>query len=60
MRQALLEWANNKRSITQSIVLIGMISLLLEFQKQLSRLEETMEEISATLPEVELLNTFQE
>ncbi|ALP38787.1 hypothetical protein ASL14_24120 [Paenibacillus sp. IHB B 3084] len=53
LRQALLEWANNKRSITQSMALVGMVSLLLEFQKQLSRLEETMEEISATLPEVD-------
>jgi transposase len=58
LRQALLEWANNKRSITQSMALVGMVSLLLEFQKQLSRLEETLEEISATLPEVELLKTI--
>ncbi|MNW52919.1 Transposase IS116/IS110/IS902 family protein [compost metagenome] len=58
LRQAFLEWANNKRSITQSMALVGMVSLLLEFQKQLSRLEETMEEISATLPEVELLKTI--
>lgn len=58
LRQALLEWPNQKRSISQSIALTGMVSLLLEFQSQLSGLEKHMEEISATLPEVELLKTI--
>lgn len=58
LRPAWLEWAIQKRSITQSMALLGMVSLLLEFQKQLRRLEETIREISETLPEVELLKTI--
>ncbi|RNB79735.1 IS110 family transposase [Brevibacillus fluminis] len=58
LRQAMLEWSNTKRSKSQSLALEEMVSLLLEFQNQLSRLEKHMEEISATLPEVELLKTI--
>jgi transposase len=39
------------------MALAGMVSLLLEFHNQLKRLEEQMEEISVTLPEVALLKT---
>lgn len=58
MRQAFLEWSNKKREISQSIALTGMVSLLLKFQNQLGRLEKHMEEISATIPDVELLKTI--
>lgn len=58
VRKAFFEWSNKKRGISQSIALAGMVSLLLEFQNQLSRLEKHIEETSATLPEVELLKTI--
>ncbi|MGX5763521.1 IS110 family transposase [Brevibacillus parabrevis] len=58
MDWALQEWNKGEVSPAQVMTLEGMISLLFCLQDQLGRLEEQMEEIALSLPEVELLQSI--
>ncbi|KQO18043.1 IS110 family transposase [Paenibacillus sp. Leaf72] len=58
LRQVSLNGSIEKRSSSQSIALAGMVCLLIEFQNQLSRLEEQIEDVSSKLLEVELVKTI--
>lgn len=54
----MLAWSKQVRSQSQSVALTSMVSLLLEFDKQLSHLEKQIEELALELPEVELVKSI--
>jgi transposase len=56
--ELLLAWSKQVRSQSQSVALTSMVSLLLEFDKQLSHLEKQIEELALELPEVELVKSI--
>ncbi|MGF7029442.1 transposase, partial [Paenibacillus mucilaginosus] len=58
LRERLLSWSSHNKSPAQSVALSSMISLLLEFDKQLSQLEREMDELADALPEVELVKSI--
>lgn len=58
LRELMLGWNTQVRSHSQSVALSSMVSLLLEFDKQLSHLEKQMEELAGELPEVELIKSI--
>ncbi|MGE5701597.1 MAG: IS110 family transposase [Clostridia bacterium] len=58
LERTLKEWNKEEVSPTQILMLEGMVELLCSFQDQLKRLEEQMEEIALSLPEVELLQSI--
>ncbi|WP_456289057.1 IS110 family transposase [Paenibacillus sp. AK002] len=58
LKELLLGWKTQERSQSQSIALTSMVSLLLEFDKQLNYLEKQMEELAKELPEVELIKSI--
>ncbi|WP_268624384.1 IS110 family transposase [Paenibacillus alvei] len=57
LKEVILGWNTHARSQSQSVALTSMVSLLLEFDKQLSHLEKQIEELSLELPEVELVKS---
>lgn len=58
LKELMLGWKTQERSQSQSIALTSMVSLLLEFDKQLNHLEKQMEELAEELPEVELVKSI--
>ncbi|MGN7360444.1 IS110 family transposase [Paenibacillus sp. SAF-054] len=54
----LMDWKTQERSQSETIALTSMVSLLLEFDKQLTCLEMQMEELARELPEVELVKSI--
>jgi len=58
LKELMLGWKTQERSQSQSIALTSMVSLLLEFDKQLTYLEKQMEELAGELPEVELVKSI--
>ncbi|MGE7826952.1 IS110 family transposase [Paenibacillus sp. NPDC093718] len=58
LKELMLSWKTQERSQSQSIALTSMVSLLLEFDKQLNHLEKQMEELAEELPEVELIKSI--
>ncbi|MGC5329006.1 IS110 family transposase, partial [Brevibacillus sp. SYSU BS000544] len=58
LEQTLREWNKEEISPAQILMLEGMVELLCSFQEQLKRLEEQLEEIALSLPEVELLQSI--
>ncbi|AWP28477.1 IS110 family transposase [Paenibacillus sp. Cedars] len=58
LKELMQGWKAQERSQSQSIALTSMVSLLLEFDKQLNHLEKQMEERAGELPEVELVKSI--
>lgn len=58
LKELVLGWKTQEKSQSQSIALTSMVSLLLEFDKQLNHLEKQMEELAGELPEVELIKSI--
>lgn len=58
LRELMMIWNAQTRSHSQSLALTSMVSLLLEFDRQLSHLEKQMEELALELPEVELVKSI--
>lgn len=58
LSELMIIWNAQTRSHSQSLALTSMVSLLLEFDRQLSRLEKQMEELALELPEVELVKSI--
>ncbi|WP_315792330.1 IS110 family transposase [Paenibacillus sp. BIC5C1] len=58
LEEMLCDWKKTRRSPSQSQALLGMVTLLLTIIGQLEGLEKQMEEIAASLPEVELVKSI--
>ena len=58
LRELMMIWNAQTRSHSQSLALTSMVSLLLEFDRQLSHLEKQVEELALELPEVELVKSI--
>lgn len=58
LREILDDWSDRPKSDSQTQALAGMVSLLLEFLKQLNDLEKLMEQVTGVLPEVDLVKSI--
>lgn len=58
LEEVLDDWRGDRRSPSQSQALLGMVKLLLTMIQQLDMLEKQMEDISVSLPEVELVKSI--
>lgn len=58
LNEVMSRWAQQPRSSAQTSVLRSMVDLVLAFTEQLSQLEKQMDELSARLPEVELVKSI--
>ncbi|WP_017688385.1 IS110 family transposase [Paenibacillus sp. PAMC 26794] len=58
LEELLCHWREARRSPSQSKALLGMVSLLLTMIRQLDELEKQMEDMAASLPEVELVKSI--
>ncbi|MBB3112184.1 transposase, partial [Paenibacillus phyllosphaerae] len=58
LQEHLRGWDKQARSQAQTVALISMVALLLEFDKQLSELETLIQEVSNELPEVDLVKSI--
>lgn len=58
LEDMLSEWKESRHSSSQSKALLGMVRLLLTMIEQLDELEQQVEEMAASLPEVELVKTI--
>lgn len=58
LEEVLCDWREARRSPSQSQALLGMVTLLVTMIGQLDELEKQMEEMAASLPEVELVKSI--
>ncbi|WP_228469402.1 IS110 family RNA-guided transposase [Paenibacillus sp. JNUCC31] len=58
LRELMEGWNRQRRSQSQTVALASMVVLLLEFDKQLSHLEQQMEALAMELPEVGLVKSI--
>ncbi|MFM9281486.1 IS110 family RNA-guided transposase [Paenibacillus jiagnxiensis] len=58
LEEVLGHWREDPRSPSQTQALLGMVSLLLTMIRQLDELEKQMEDMAASLPEVELMKSI--
>ncbi|WP_145410726.1 IS110 family transposase [Paenibacillus xylanexedens] len=58
LEKVLGHWRESRHSPSQSKALLGMVSLLLTMIRQLDELEKQMEDMAASLPEVELVKSI--
>lgn len=58
LSEILHNWARQVKSPSQTIALNSMVSLLLEFDEQLTQLEKQMNELAEELPEIQLIKSI--
>lgn len=58
LNEILQDWTTQAKSQSQTAALTSMVSLLLEFDKQLTQLEKQMDELAGELPEIDLIKSI--